>query len=244
MQNAQRMNEPLVPHVRFGAVFNRTHAGQHVAVCENNSFGIACGSGSEQESAAGSGSTGRNGAHLLVRQLALPVFKRQNIKCRRVPLVPILDRGTSFARSTASPITSFGFASAATRATNSAVPNASSGTASTPRSTQPCKAASHSALFCPQIRTRSPSAMPLCSSSAAKRPAEPRQLAIRRHAPAIPLVAHHRNLAVEAAKIVDDCGQVIAHFGGDWLVHRSSGTLVRREMMFTPATSRIGWCVL
>ena len=40
---------------------------------------------------------------------------------------------------------------------------------------------------------------------------KPCQLPIRRHAPAIALVAHHGNLAVKAAKIVDQRGKVIAH---------------------------------
>ncbi len=40
---------------------------------------------------------------------------------------------------------------------------------------------------------------------------EARQFAISGDAAPIALVAHHGNLAVEAAKIVDQCGQMIAH---------------------------------
>jgi hypothetical protein len=49
----------------------------------------------------------------------------------------------------------------------------------------------------------------------------PCQLPIRRHAPAIALVAHHRNLAVEAAKIVDQRGKVIAHLGSGYSIFDS-----------------------
>ena len=40
---------------------------------------------------------------------------------------------------------------------------------------------------------------------------EPRQLSIRGDAAPVALVAHHGNLAVEAAKIIDQCGQMVAH---------------------------------
>ena len=41
VQNAQRMNQPLVAHVGLGAVFDWDHAGQHIAVRENDAFGVA-----------------------------------------------------------------------------------------------------------------------------------------------------------------------------------------------------------
>ena len=48
VQNAQRMNQPLVAHVRLGAVFDGAHAGQHVAVRKHDALGVAGGAGGEE----------------------------------------------------------------------------------------------------------------------------------------------------------------------------------------------------
>ena len=48
VQYPQRMNQPLIGHVGPGAFFDWNHAGQHIAVRQNNSLGVARCAGSEQ----------------------------------------------------------------------------------------------------------------------------------------------------------------------------------------------------
>ena len=48
VQNAQRMNQPLVAHVGLGAIFDGPHAGQHIAVGEDHALGFAGGAGGEE----------------------------------------------------------------------------------------------------------------------------------------------------------------------------------------------------
>ncbi len=48
VQNAQGMDKALVAHIRLGTFFNGTHAGQHVAMGEDDAFGIAGGAGSKE----------------------------------------------------------------------------------------------------------------------------------------------------------------------------------------------------
>ena len=56
---------------------------------------------------------------------------------------------------------------------------------------------------------------------------EPRQLSIRGRAAPVALVTHHGNLAVEAAKIVDQCGQMVTHkLFGKFMVRDEAATTV------------------
>ena len=48
VQNAQGMNHPLVAHVGLGAVFDGTHAGQHIAVGQDHAFRFAGSAGSKE----------------------------------------------------------------------------------------------------------------------------------------------------------------------------------------------------
>jgi hypothetical protein len=49
VQNPERVNQPLVAQVRLRCVFDWPYAGQHVAVGQHNSFGIARSAGGEQD---------------------------------------------------------------------------------------------------------------------------------------------------------------------------------------------------
>jgi hypothetical protein len=49
VQNAQRVDQPLIAHVRLRCVFDWPDAGQHIAVGQHNTFRIAGGAGSEQD---------------------------------------------------------------------------------------------------------------------------------------------------------------------------------------------------
>ena len=53
VQNAQRMDEPLVAHVGLGAFFDGPDAGEHIAVREHDAFGVAGGAGGEENLRAG-----------------------------------------------------------------------------------------------------------------------------------------------------------------------------------------------
>ena len=79
--------------------------------------------------------------------------------------------GASCCTSTGSPATRRGLVSWMTRSAKASVPDASRGTTSTPRMTQPKKHAIQAALFSPHSTTRSPGAMPSCWSSAANQAA-------------------------------------------------------------------------
>ncbi len=61
------------------------------------------------------------------------------------------------------------------------------------------------------MSTRSPDPILRATSRAANRPARLRHFAVCGDTAAVALVAHYGNFAVEAAKIVDQCGQVVAH---------------------------------
>ena len=69
VQNAQRMDQPLVAHVGLRAVFNGTDAGQHVAVSDHHALGLARGAGGEENlrrrfvREAGDGAHLRGGQH-------------------------------------------------------------------------------------------------------------------------------------------------------------------------------------
>jgi hypothetical protein len=86
----------------------------------------------------------------------------------------------------------------------------------------PWKAAIHSALFSPHSSTRSPGPHAPLFQQRRKPSRQPRQLAVGRRPPPIPLVANHCNIPAKSAEVVDDCGQVVSHpCSGNFMVSDS-----------------------
>ncbi len=120
------MYQPLVAHVRLCAPLDRIHAGQHVAMCMHNALRFAGRSRGKENLQRRRMIQPRNRARFVRGQRGKPI-----LECQLGPVY------TAFLTSAASPTTSFGMTSAATRFANSSLPNASSGTAIAPRSMIP-----------------------------------------------------------------------------------------------------------
>ncbi len=111
VQNAQRMNEPLIAHVWLGAVFDWADAGQHVAVREHDAFGIAGGAGGEENLQRRVVGQRRNGPRLGAGSSACQSSKARVGKWAVGDAVAIVaaSAAATLARSCESPTASLGF---------------------------------------------------------------------------------------------------------------------------------------
>ena len=205
VQNAQRMDEPLVAHVGLGAVFNGPHAGQHVAVGDDDAFGVAGGAGGKENLERGFVRKAGDGAHLRGGKMAEPIFKgergnggsgvRRGQFCQQERIAdgePGIDVG-GYARGKIG-----GSGGVEGNGQHAAQQAAVKGG-------DPLRAV----LGPQQHAVAWPDALP--GQKRGKTAGKARQLSIRGDAAPVALIAHHGDLAVEAAKVVDQCGKMVAH---------------------------------
>ena len=205
VQYAQRMDEALVAHVGLGAVFDGPYAGQHVAVRDDDAFGVAGGAGGKENLERGLVRQAGDGAHLRGGKLAEPILECERgnggsgVRCSQFSQQERIADGE--------PGTDVGgYARGKIGGSGGVEGNGQhSAQQAAVKGGDPLGAV----LGPQQHAVACADALP--GQKRGKTAGEARQFSIRGDAAPVALVAHHGNLAVEAAKIIDQCSQMIAH---------------------------------
>ena len=199
VQDAQRMDQTYIAQVGLRCFFNGPDAGQHIAVGEHDPFGVARGAGGEEDLERCVGGDAGDGAGLFSGQLGEPVFKGK------------LGPGAHFVQKDRVAHHELwryigGHARGKLR-----------GAVGVQRDGQ--HATEHAA-----VEGRDPlgavfgpeeDAVAHADGAALKQRGKPAgemgDLAIGGYTAAVALVTHHGDLAIEAAKVVKECGQMVSH---------------------------------